>query len=182
MLKWILKHFKISLAVLMFGITAIVVTVVMVSSYSSYKAYEKTYYANDLEVRSASPASPKTLEVKDTYKSKYKKSVEAEATEYTTDTGIILDLYLENKAFADIDIYMNSDVNDNLMDNMRVTVNGSLIEDKVAYKADGWHHLILGNFALPQGDLKVAIESIKDKEMPEIGTIKVFASEAIRFA
>lgn len=181
-MKWFLKHFKVALAILMFGVTAIVVSVVMISSYTSYKNYEKTYYANDLEVRSASPASPKTLEIKDTFKSKYKKSVEASAEEYTTDSGIILDLYLDNKAFADIDIYMNSEVNDNLMNNMRIIVNGSLIEDEIAYKADGWHHLILGNFALPQGDLKVVVEGIKDKEMPEIGNIKVFASEAIRFA
>ncbi|MBO6262301.1 MAG: hypothetical protein J6N95_06840 [Bacilli bacterium] len=181
-MKWFLKHFKIALAILMFGVTAIVVSVVMISSYTSYKNYEKTYYANDLEVRSTSAAAPKTVEINDTFKSKYKKSVSAEANEYTTDGKIALDLFLEEKSFADIDIHLNYEVSDNLMENMNIKVNGSLIEDEIAYKADGWHHLILANFALPQGDLKVEIEGVKNKEMPEIGNIKVFASEAIKFA
>ena len=100
-MKWILNHLKIVLAILTFGITAIIVTVVMVSSYTSYKNYEKTYYKNDLEMRSLNPAAPKVVEINDNFKSQYKKSLKAEASEYTTNAGIVFNMELEEKSFAD---------------------------------------------------------------------------------
>ena len=187
MFKWILKHFKISLAVLMFGVTAIVVTIVMVSSYTSYKSYEKTYYANDLEVRSASAAAPKTIAINDKFKSQYKKSVKAEASEYATDGNVAVNLELAEKSFADIDVYFNYGATENLLANMNIKVNDSLIQqDNLKLDIEGeeteWHHLVMSNFALPEGEFKIQIEGIKNKEMPEIGNIAIFTSAQVSFA
>ena len=186
-MKWILNHLKIFAAIIVFGLTAIIIGVVMLTSYTSYKNYEKTYYANDLEVRSVSPAAPKTVEINDNYKSQYKKSLKAEAAEYTTDGAIVLNLELADKAFADIDFYINYGATENLLENMNIKVNDSLIEDdsiKLEVEGEGkeWHHLVMSNFALPQGELKVQIEGVKNKEMPEIGTIAIFATAAVSFA
>lgn len=186
-MKWVFRHFRGLLAILMFGVTAIVVGVVMLSSYTSYKAYEKQYYANDLEVRSATAAAPKTIEINDKYKSQYKKTVKAEASEYTTDGKFAVDLELADKSFADIDIYFNYGATDNLLENMNIKVNDSLIEeDSIKLEVEGdateWHHLIMSNFALPQGELKIQIDGIKNKAMPEIGNVTVFANAALSFA
>lgn len=186
-MKWILKHFKLVLAIVMFGVTAIVVSMVMISSFTDYKNYEKTYYANDLEVRSASAAAPKTVEINDKFKSQYKKSIKAEASEYTTDGNVLVELKLEEKSFADLDFYFNYGETENLLENMNIKVNGSLIEDdhiKVETKGEEaeWHHLVMSSFALPEGSFIIEVQGVKGKEMPEIGTIAVFTSAAVSFA
>ena len=176
-MKWVFRHFRGLLAILMFGVTAIVVGVVMLSSYTSYKAYEKQYYANDLEVRSATAAAPKTIEINDKYKSQYKKTVKAEASEYTTDGKFAVDLELADKSFADIDIYFNYGSTDNLLENMNIKVNDSLVEeDGIKLEEAGEYHLVMENFALPEGDLTVLIEGVKNKTMPEIQKVTVFAN------
>lgn len=184
-MKWILNHLKTFAAIVVFGLTAIIIGVVMISSYTSYKNYEKTYYANDLEVRSVSAAAPKIVEINDKFKSQYKNSVKAEAAEYTTEGTITLSLELEEKSFADLDFYFNYAATENLLENMNIKVNDSLIEDdsiKLENEEAEDHHLVMSNFALPKGELKVEISGIKNKEMPEIKTIAVYTSAKVKFA
>ena len=179
-MKWILKHLRLVIVVVTVAVTAIIVSAVMISSYASYKNYEKKYYANDLEVRSATAAAPKMVEIKDSFKSKYKKTYTADASEYTDNGNINLPLYLEAKSFADIEIVFNSDATDNLLENMNIKVNGSLVEeDGIKLEEAGEYHLVMENFALPEGDLTVLIEGVKNKTMPEIKNITVFANATL---
>ena len=180
-MKWILNHMRIVAAILVFGITAVIIGVVMISSYTSYQAYEKKYNANDLELRSALAAAPKKVEINDQYKSKY-------ANNYTTNVeagAVQLDLYLDAKSFADIEVVFNYNATENLLANMNIKVNDSLVEEegiKIEEENAGEHHLVMSNFALPEGDLKVTIASVKGKTMPEIKSIAVYASAKVSAA
>lgn len=177
MMNWILKHLRLLIVVVTVAVTAIIVSAVMISSYVSYKNYEKTYYANDLEVRSATAAAPKMVEINNNFKSKYKKTYTADAADYTDNGNINLPLYLDAKSFADIEIVFNNDATDNLLENMNIKVNGSLVEeDGIKLEEAGEYHLVMENFALPEGDLTVLIEGVKNKTMPEIQKVTVFAN------
>ena len=177
-MKWILNHLKIVAAILVFGITFIIVGLVMLNSYNSYKDYEKKYYANDLEVRSALAAAPKMVEVNDEFKTKYKYTINANAADYNTDGTINLALYLDAKSFADIELVVNGKYTDNLLANMSVKVNDSLVEDDTVEfgtkPAEGEeaeaeeHHVVFNNFALPEGDFKIEISKLKNVEVNEI--------------
>jgi len=186
-MKWILKHLKAFTAIVVFGITAVVIGVVMITSYTSYKNYENTYYANDLEVRSATAAAPKTIEVNDSYKSRYKNTFTAEASDYTSEGTINLGLYLDAKSFADIEVVVSTTYTNNLLANMNIKVNDSLVEDDTivfgkqveAEQPVEEHHLVMSNFALPEGDFAISISDLKDTE---IKTIKVFTSAKVKLA
>lgn len=188
-MKWILNHLKIVAAILVFGITAVVIGAVMLGSYNAYKDYERTYYENDLEVRSALAAAPKMVAVNDTYQAKYKYTFNANASDYNTDGTISLALYLNTKSFADIELVVNGKYTTNLLANMSIKVNDSLVEDdsvEFGTKPEEGeeaeveeHHVVLSNFALPEGDFKVEISKLKNAE---IGNINVYTSAKVALA
>ena len=188
-MKWILNHLKIVAAILVFGITFIIIGVVMLTSYNSYKDYENKYYANDLEVRSALAAAPKMVAVNDEYKAKYKYTYNANAADYNTDGTISLALYLDAKSFADIELVVNASYTNNLLANMSIKVNDSLVEDDTVEfgvkPAEGEeaqaeeHHIVLSNFALPEGDFKIEISKLKNAEISEIN---VYTSAKVALA
>ena len=184
-MKWILKHLKLLITVVVLGVTAIVVSAVMISSYVSYKNYEKTYYANDLEVRSAAPAAPKSVNINNKFKSSYKKNY---VFENENEGDINLPLYLDAKSFADIVIVFNSDATDDLLSNMNIKVNNSAVESgSIKVGSEEEEHvenqqLVLANFALPEGEFTLKIAGVKNKTMPEIGAIAIFTSAAVSFA
>ena len=206
-MKWILKHLRLLTTIVVFGVTFIIVGIVMLVSYTSYKNYEKKYYQNDLEMRSVTAAAPKVVEINDNFKSKYKQSLVAyadnmtyttTAADYAPVTGdetylpsingkIAVALYLEEKSFVDIDFVINSVATDNLLGNVSIKVNNSLIEEdaiKVEKNGEGleWHHLVMTNFALPQGDLTIEFESVKNKTAPDLKNISVYANAALSYA
>ena len=70
---------------------------------------------------------------------------------------------------------------------MSIKVNDSLVEeDDIKLDIEGeekeWHHLVMSNFALPEGEFTVKIAGVKNKTMPEIGTIAIFTSAQVSFA
>ena len=182
-MKWILNHLKIVAAILVFGITAVIIAGVMLGSYASYKDYEKKYYANDLEIRSALAAAPKMVAVNDQFKSKYQYTFNADAADYNTDGTIKVALYLDAKSFADIEIVVNAKYTNNLLSNMEVKVNDSLVEDDTvefgSKPAEGEeaeveeHRVVFSNFALPEGNFDIEIGKLKNTE---ISQINVFTS------
>ena len=127
--SWVLDHLKLVFTILTFGITLIVIGLVMLTSYTSYKAYEKKFAQNDLDIRSLSPAQPTSIEIADKFKSQFKKRFTFEAgmdelkvttsqEEYligdyidlTTSGGTIsTSLELEEKAFVDIVFTLSSE-------------------------------------------------------------------------
>ena len=127
--SWVLDHLKLVFTILTFGITLIVIGLVMLTSYTSYKAYEKKFNQNDLDIRSLSPAQPTSIEIADKFKSQFKKRFTFEAgmeelkvttsqQEYligdyidlTTSGGTIsTSLELEEKSFVDIVFTLSSE-------------------------------------------------------------------------
>ena len=206
-MKWILKHLRLFTALVVFGVTFIIVGIVMLVSYTSYKDYEKKYYQNDLEMRSITAAAPKVVEINDNFKSQYKTNLTAyaENMDYTSSQAnyapvegeetylpsingkISVMLNLEEKSFVDIDFVINTVATDNLLGNVSIKVNNSLIEAdgiEVAHEGENieWHHLVMRNFALPQGELSIEFESIKGKTAPDLKNIAVYANAALSFA
>lgn len=172
--NWFVKHMRLVAAIAMFGVTFIVIGAVMISSYANYKNYENTYYQNDLEVRSGAAAAPKLVEINDNFKSKYNTRISIDGAEATFN--------LKAKSFADIDVTFTYQGTDDLLSNMNIKVNDSLIEEDGLTVEEGQHHLVMSNFALPEGELKIVIEGIKNKEMPEINKITVYSSANINYA
>lgn len=62
-LTFILNHLRGILAIVTFGITAIVIGVVVLSSYTAYQAYDTKYKTNDLAVRSQADADPEVIAI-----------------------------------------------------------------------------------------------------------------------
>lgn len=206
-MKWILKHLRLFTALVVFGITFIIVGITILVSYNSYKDYEKKYYQNDLDTRSDLAAAPKVVEINDNFKSKYKTTLTAyvdnmtyttSKTDYAPVTGdetylpsidgkINVALKLEEKSFVDLDFVINTAATDNLLGNVSIKVNNSLIEeDGIKVEKDGenieWHHLVMRNFALPQGELSIEFESVKGKKAPDLKNIAVYANAALSYA
>lgn len=206
-MKWILKHLRLFTGIIVFGVTFIIVGIVMLVSYNSYNDYEKKYYQNDLDMRSATAAAPKVVEIDDNFKSKYKTNLVAYAedmtytttqADYATVQGeetylpsingkISVKLELEEKSFVDLDFVINTAATDNLLGNVSIKVNNSLIEeDGIKVEKDGenieWHHLVMRNFALPQGELSIEFESVKGKKAPDLKNIAVYANAALSYA
>lgn len=67
MIKWILKHLKLTTAILAFTITLVTLGSIMLSSYISYQNYEKEYYQKDLNARAAAAAAPTSIDVIDDF-------------------------------------------------------------------------------------------------------------------
>ena len=173
--NFFLKHMRLVTAVVMFGITAIVIGAVMISSYTGFKKQEDAYYKNDLETRSAVAAAPKIVEINDSFKSKYNVKLVSEETEVHAN--------LQAKSFADIDVTFKSEVTEDLLANMTVKVNDSLIEEEgIVVEDEEVHHLVMSNFALPEGELTIVIESVKNKTMPEIQSVTLYTSAAATLA
>lgn len=127
-MNWIKNHIKLLLTILTFGITALVIGIVMISSYVGYKNYEKDYYVKDLEARSMVLPAPKYIEINDKFKSKYNTTLVAYAEDLTVnkdvkpigdnkesaylslkDGGTVsLTVNLEETSFMDIDFVLNS--------------------------------------------------------------------------
>lgn len=206
-MKWILNHLRLLAALVVFGLTFIIVGVVMLNSYTSYQSYEKKYYQNDLDMRSITAAAPKVVEINDNFKSQYKTTLTTYADDMKVTTSqagyaakeddgkylpsingsISVALNLEAKSFVDIDFVINSDATENLLGNVNIKVNGSLIEDdSVVLNKDAegieWRHLVMSNFALPEGDLTVEIASVKNKKAPDLKSITFYANAALSLA
>ena len=181
--NWFLRHMRLTAAIGIFGITFIIIGIVMLSSYTSYKNYEKTYYANDLAVRSAAQAAPKVVEVNNNFKSKYGKKLVANEENIINNGGTLsVNLNLSENSFADIDFIFTYGETEDLLSNMNIKVNDSLIEEEgVVVKEEGEHHLVMSNFALPEGELKVEVAGIKNKEMPQIQSIIFYTSATASF-
>ena len=101
-LTWILNHLKLVVAVTTAVVTLIVVGCVMLASNAAYKANVKKYDENDLRVRSALEASPRTMRINDDFakynekgvtstKSTTKNKFTAFADELIIDTNCSLD-------------------------------------------------------------------------------------------
>lgn len=164
--NWILDHLKLVAAIVVFGVTFLIIGLVMLTSYTSYKAYENKFNESDLEVRSLSPAQPINIEIIDDYKSSFGKKLSFNADELNvttsqaeylvddyidlTQTGgsISIDLELEKKAFVDIVFTVSSEYNttkdgedvygvEDLLSNARFVVNGETMEEVVALENSG---------------------------------------------
>lgn len=208
---WILNHGKLVLAILVFGITLIAIGGVMLGSRLSYKAYEARYNANDLAVRSTSPAQPKTIEINNAFKSSQKKKIAFSADELTvttsqteymvgdyidlTQTGgsIFIKLELEETSFVDIDFEIATEYQGqgdeapgikDLLSNAQFIVNGETMEEVIDLPADSWQHLIMLGFALPAGDVTVEIKSMSGKNalMPQLRNVTFFSSQVLSLA
>lgn len=159
--EWFLNHLKLVLAIITFGITFVIIGVVMINSYTSYQTYEKRFDANDLEVRSLSAAEPKRIEIEDDFKSTYKNKLEFAADQLnvttTQDTYLkdgCIDLTekggtiaiarsLEEKSFVDIEFVISSQNEgkdadgetiygvQDLLSNISFVINGQLMEDVI---------------------------------------------------
>ena len=230
MKNWIINHLRAFTAIVVFGITFIIIGVVMIASYGSYKAYERNYYQNDLETRSVAAAAPTAIEINDNFASynndgslqksasKLKQNVTAwaEDLKVSKEVAVVsgsnrLDSYLPGlssggtvsvkldlaqKAFVDIDFVVSSNykkdnaivTTEDLLSNVSFKVNGEVMDEVVDLESDGseqnWHHVVMSNFALPEGQITIEITNVKNKAayMPNIRNISIFAGEAIAFA
>ena len=228
-MKWILKHLRAFVAIIAFGITFVILGVVMLSSYVNYKNEEKAYYQRDLETRSAAAAAPTSIDINDNFAiynsdgslkknaSSYKKNLTAWAedlkvsktTKVVAGESIVdsylpalssggkvtLTLVLEEKAFVDIDFVVSSNYKENnkvvttkkLLSNVYFKVNDQQMDENIdlEYKEDAqnWHHVVMSNFALPAGKIKIEISNMTGKEayMPNIRNIAFFSSQPISF-
>ena len=158
--NWVLDHLKLVVGILVFGITAIIIGSVMLSSYASYQAYARNFDKNDLEQRSQNAALPLATEIADKYSSPYGKKrsfnadeldVTTSKEEYLTDgyvdlttTGgkISINLSLEKKSFVDIVFTISSEYKitedgedvygvKDLLSNVGFVVNGEVMDDVV---------------------------------------------------
>ena len=191
--NWILDHLKLVATILIFGITFVVIGLVMLTSYTGYKSYESKFKQNDLDIRSLSPAQPTNTEITDKFKSENSKKYSFNADELTVTTSqeeflvddyidlttsggtISASLSLEKKAFVDIVFTISSDykVTENeedvygikdLLSNVGFVVNGERMEDVVDLPDQEWHQLVMSGFALPDGPVNVTISSDSSKK------------------
>ena len=189
---WVLNHMVLVLAILVFGISFAVFGGVMISSRLSYKAYEARYNANDLAVRSLSPAQPTNIEILNNFKSKQKNKLAFSADELivtTTQTEYLVDNYIDltqrggeisialstaEKTFLDIDFEITTANEyqvdgeteigvERLLSNVQFIINGETMDEEINLKGDEWQHLIMLGFALPEGDVNIQIKSMSGK-------------------
>ena len=107
-------------------------------------------------------------------------------------------LSLEEKSFVDIDFeiateYVKEASGDDeevpgiqdLLSNVQFIVNGETMEEEgIMLDNDGWHHLLMVSFALPEGDVTVEIKSMSSKNalMPQLKSITFFSSAVLEVA
>ena len=109
--------------------------------------------------------------------------------------SISIKLDLEEKSFVDIDFEIateyykaasNEDEEDensikDLLSNVQFIVNGETMEEVVDLPNDGWQHLVMMGFALPQGEVSVEIKSLSNKQalMPQLKQMTFFSNQAL---
>ena len=112
--------------------------------------------------------------------------------------SISVKLSLEEKSFVDIDFeiateYVKEASGDDeevagiqdLLSNVQFVVNGETMEEEgVFLENDGWHHLLMVSFALPEGDVTVEMKSMSSKNalMPQLKSITFFSSAVLEVA
>lgn len=185
---FILNNLRWLSAIVVFGITLIVIGANMLGSYNNYKAYEKRYNENDLAVRSAAAAAAQKVEINNNFSSKLKNHLEITADEMVTAPAqevndgyiasfqgkidIVIDL--DDKSFVDLEfvVRVSDDVED-LFANVNFRVNDSLMEDEVTLPGGNFEHLVLFGFALPEGKTTISVEAKNNKlaAMPDVESI-----------
>ena len=107
-------------------------------------------------------------------------------------------LSLEEKSFVDIDFeiateYVKEASGDDeevpgiqdLLSNVTFVVNGETMEEEgINLDNDGWHHLLMVSFALPEGEVSVEIKSVSNKNalMPHLKGISFYSSAVLTLA
>jgi hypothetical protein len=111
---------------------------------------------------------------------------------------ISVKLSLEEKSFVDIDFeiateYVKAASGDeeeqfgiqDLLSNVQFTVNGETMEEEgVELVEEGWHHLVMVSFALPEGEVSVEMKSTSGKTalMPQLRSMTFFSSAVLSIA
>ena len=107
-------------------------------------------------------------------------------------------LALEEKSFVDIDFeiateYVKAASGDDeevpgiqdLLSDVQFVVNGETMEEEgVILDNEGWHHLLMVSFALPEGDVTVEMKSTSGKNalMPQLKSISFYSSAVLEVA
>ena len=103
-------------------------------------------------------------------------------------------LELKEKAFVDIDFEIatdyvkeatNEDEEDefgikDLISNVQFTVNGETMEEEgVNLVEEGWHHLVMVSFALPEGEVTIEMKNLSGKAnlMPQLNGVTFYSSQ-----
>ena len=111
---------------------------------------------------------------------------------------ISVKLSLEEKSFVDIDFeiateYVKAASGDedeefgikDLLSNVQFIVNGETMEEEgVELVEEGWHHLVMVSFALPEGEVNVQMKSNSGKNalMPQLKSMTFFSSAVLSIA
>ena len=112
--------------------------------------------------------------------------------------SISVKLSLEEKSFVDIDFEIATEyvkaasgneeeqfgIQD-LLSNVQFIVNGETMEEEgVELVEEGWHHLVMVSFALPEGEVSVEMKSTSGKTalMPQLKTMTFFSSAVLSIA
>lgn len=112
--------------------------------------------------------------------------------------SINVKLSLEEKSFVDIDFeiateYVKEASGDDeevsgiqdLLSNVTFVVNGETMEEEgIMLDNDGWHHLLMVSFALPEGDVTIEMKSVSSKNalMPQLRSIAFYSSAVLSVA
>ena len=112
--------------------------------------------------------------------------------------SINVKLALEEKSFVDIDFeiateYVKEASGDDeevpgiqdLLSNVQFIVNGETMEEEgIMLDNEGWHHLLMVSFALPEGDVTVEMKSTSGKNalMPQLKSISFYSSAVLEVA
>ena len=112
--------------------------------------------------------------------------------------SINVKLALEEKSFVDIDFeiateYVKEASGDDeevpgiqdLLSDVQFVVNGETMEEEgVILDNEGWHHLLMVSFALPEGDVTVEMKSTSGKNalMPQLKSISFYSSAVLSLA
>ena len=113
--------------------------------------------------------------------------------------SIDVKLSLEEKSFVDIDFEIateyikgaSSEEEDDefgikdLLSNVQFVINGETMEEEgIDLVDEGWHHLLMVSFALPEGDVTVQMKSSSGKNalMPQVRSITFYSSAVLTVA
>ena len=113
--------------------------------------------------------------------------------------SIDVKLSLEEKSFVDIDFEIateyikeaSSEEEDDefgikdLLSNVQFVINGETMEEEgIDLVNEGWHHLLMVSFALPEGDVTVQMKSGSGKNalMPQVRSITFYSSAVLTVA
>ena len=113
--------------------------------------------------------------------------------------SIDVKLSLKEKSFVDIDFEIateyikeaSSEEEDDefgikdLLSNVQFVINGETMEEEgIDLVEEGWHHLLMVSFALPEGDVTVQMKSSSGKNalMPQVRSITFYSSAVLTVA